>query len=253
MNRPKVVLYGCASVDGRLTIAPGVLLMFGDKRWESIAGSDEEVANWLRTKHKPQAYLEGSGSLVKTGEKPKPLPPFSEDPKLLYRDFLPESVVKRSNHKGWFIMVDSKGMIRWTYKEWSSEEWAGWHLMVIVAKQTPAEYLVYLQKEDIPYLVAGDDRVNLKLALEKMKPQLGVTSVMSTSPGKLGGVLLREGLVDEINILFVPAIVGGFDTPSLCESSELKPNEWPTRLKFIWAQVLSDGRIWLRYEVMPKK
>jgi len=253
MNRPKVVLYGCASVDGRLTIAPGILLMFGDKRWNSIAGSDEEIADWLRTKHKPQAYLEGSGSLVKAGEIPAPLPSFSGEPELLCRDFLPESVVKRSNQKGWFMMVDSKGMIRWAYKEWPSEEWAGWHLMVVVAKQTPVEYLAYLQKEEIPYLVAGDDRVNLRLALEKMKSQLGVTSVVSTSPGKLGGALLREGLVDEINILFVPAIVGGFDTPSLFESPELKPNEWPARLRFIWAQVLSDGRVWLRYEVVSKE
>ena len=252
MKRPKVVIYGCASVDGRLTIAPGVLLMFGDKRWDSIAGSDEEIATWLRTKHQPQAYLEGSGSLVRTGEKPAPLPSFSGDPKRLYRDFLPDAVVKRPHHRGWFTMVDSKGLIRWAYKEWPSEEWTGWHLLVLVATQTPPEYLAYLQRETIPYLVAGEARVNLKVALEKLKSQLGVTSVVSTSPGKLGGALLREGLVDEVNILFVPAIVGGFETPSLFESPEMKSNQWPTRLKLVWAHMLSDGRVWLRYEVVPR-
>jgi len=125
--------------------------------------------------------------------------------------------------------------------------------MVIVANQTPPECLAYLQKETIPYLVAGEERVNLKLALEKMKSLLGVACVMSTSPGKLGGALLRAGLMDEINILFIPAIVGGFDTPSLFESPELKPNEWPTRLKLISAQVLADGRVWLRYHVIPEQ
>lgn len=253
MIRPKVVIYGGATADGRLTIAQGVLLMYGDERWNAIAGSDEEIANWLREKHRPQAYLEGSGSLVTDGQKPEPLEPFKGDPKLLCKDFLPDSILKRPEHRGWFTVVDSKGLVRWVYKEWPSEEWKGWHLMVIVANQTPPEYLAYLQKENIPYLVAGEKRADLRLALEKMESLLNVTCVMSTSPGKLGGALLRAGLVDEINILFIPAIVGGFDTPSLFESPELKPNEWPTKLKLISAQVLADGRVWLRYDVTPKQ
>jgi 2,5-diamino-6-(ribosylamino)-4(3H)-pyrimidinone 5'-phosphate reductase len=253
MSRPKVVIFGGASVDGRLTIAPGVLLMFGDKRWDSIAGSDEEIANWLREKHKPQAYLEGSGSLVASTEKFKPLPKFKGRLEKLYQDFLPESIVRRPNHRGWFCTVDSKGLIRWVYKEFPSEDWKGWHLMVIVANHTPPEYLAYLQKENIPYLVAGKERVNLNLALEKMKSQLGITSVMSTSPGKLGGALLRAGLVDEVNIMVLPSIIGGFKTPSLFQSPELKPDEWPTRLRLIWAQVQSDSRVWLRYEISFEK
>lgn len=250
MDRPRVVVYGCVSVDGRLTLAPGVLLMFGDKRWSAIAGSDEEITTWLRTKHQPQLYLEGSGSLLATGETPKPLPSFKGNARPLYKDFLPDSVVKRAEHRGWFAVVDSEGLVRWAYKEWPSDEWAGWHLMVLVANQTPPEYLAYLQKESIPYLVTGKDRVDLKLALEKMKAKLGVTSVVSTSPGKLGGALLRKGLIDEVNVLFVPALIGGFETPTLFESPELRANEWPTRLKLISAQVLSDGRVWLRYSVM---
>jgi riboflavin biosynthesis pyrimidine reductase len=253
MNRPKVVVYGCASLDGRLTIAPGVLLMFGDKRWNAIAGSDEEISKWLRDMHKPQVYLEGSGSLVTDKEEPKALPAFKGDPKTLYRDFLPDSVVKRPGHRGWFIMVDSKGRARWGFKQWPSEEWKGWHLMVIVANQTPCEYLAYLQRENIPYLIAGEDRVNLKLALEKMKSLLGVTSIVSTSPGKLGGALLRAGLIDEVNVLFIPALIGGSETPTLFKSPELKPNQWPTQLKLIWTQVQSDGRVWLRYEVAAKR
>jgi hypothetical protein len=252
MNRPKVVIYGAASVDGRLTIAPGVLLMFGDKTWETIAGSDQEIADWLRSTHKPQAYLEGSSSLVTKNTRPKPLPPFKGESKSLYKDYLPGSVVKRPQHRGWFVTVDSKGLIRWVYKEYPSEEWKGWHLMVLVSNQTPPEYLAYLQKETIPYLVVGEDRVDLKQALEKMQRKLGIRSVMSTSPGKLGGALLRAGLVDEVNVLFLPAIIGGFETPSLFESPELATDEWPTRLRLIWAQVLADGRVWLRYGVLPE-
>lgn len=253
VRRPKVVIYGGASADGRLTLAPGVLLMFGDKRWDAIAGSDEEIANWIREKHRPQLYLEGSSSLVTPKEKPKALPRFTGNVNKLYQDFLPSSVVQRSGHRGWFCVVDSKGLVRWVYKEFPSEEWKGWHLLVLVAGHTPPEYLAYLRREGVPYIVAGQKRVALRRALGKLQSRLGVTSILSTSPGKLGGALLRAGLVDEINILVLPAIIGGHDTPSLFQSPELKQSEWPTKLKLIWAQVRNDGRVWLRYEVAPKQ
>jgi hypothetical protein len=44
MVKPHVVTYNMASLDGRLTLAPDRLLLYGDPRWEAIAGvgaSDE--------------------------------------------------------------------------------------------------------------------------------------------------------------------------------------------------------------------
>ncbi len=251
MNRPKVVVYGVVSVDGKLTLAPDVLLLFGDKRWDFIAKPDDNVEKWLKSTHKPQAYLEGSASFVKSNEVPKALPPAKKGS--LYADFLPKAVINRPGHRGWFTVIDSRGRVRWVYKEYPGEEYAGWHLLVLVSHQTPLEYLAYLQRENIPYIVAGKDRVDLGLALEKLNTQLGVTCVLSTSPGRLGGALLRAGLVDEINIEFVPAVIGGFETPSLFRSPELKPDGLPTRLKLISAQVQTDGRIWVRYKVISQK
>lgn len=248
MNRPRVVMFGEASVDGRLTLAPDVLLLFGDERWRAVAGSSD-VYEWVKFLHKPQVFLEGSSSLVKGDQEPEPLPPIAGDPEALYEDFLPEAVVHQPGHKGWFTVVDSRGRVRWAYKEWPDEAWAGWHLLVLVAHHTPPEYLAYLQSEDIPYLVAGKERVDLQLALAKLASELGVECVLSTSPGKLGGALLRAGLVDEINVEFFPAVIGGFETPSLFESPELQSDEWPTRLRLISVQVQAEGRVWLRYEV----
>jgi riboflavin biosynthesis pyrimidine reductase len=251
MSRPRVVIFASASVDGRLTLAPDVLLMFGDSRWDAISGSSGAY-DWLRSTYQPQAFLEGSASLVKSDAEPDPLPSATGDPQALYEDHLPDAVVRRPGQRGWFTMVDSRGRIRWQYKEWPDEEWAGWHLLVLVSRRTPAEYLAYLQRETIPYLVAGEERVDLQLALEKLGSQLGVTRVLSTSPGKLGGALLRAGLVDEINVEFLPAIIGGTETPSLFDSPALEPDEWPTRLKLLSTHVQAGGQVWLRYEVIPE-
>jgi len=58
--------------------------------------------------------------------------------------------------------------------------------------------------------------------------------------------------VDEVNIGFFPAIIGGPDTPSLFDAPALKPGDWPARLKLISAQARSEGRVWLRYEVLQE-
>jgi riboflavin biosynthesis pyrimidine reductase len=253
VKKPKVVVCGKVSVDGRLTLAPGVLLLFGDKRWDAVVGKDTSVDKWLKATHKPQVFLEGSGSFVAGDQKAEPLPTAAGNEKKLYRDFLPDSVVHRKGHSGWFAVVDSKGLVRWAYKEWPSEEWKGWHLLVLVAESSPCEYLAYLRRENIPYLVAGKERVDLRLGLEKMKTKLNVKSVISTSPGKLGGALLRSGLVDEIDIEFFPAVIGGFDTPSLFDSPALEAGEWPTRLKLVSSHVQADGCVWLRYKVLARK
>ena len=253
MNRPRVVVHAIASVDGRVTLAPDVLLLHGDERWQAVAGSSEDVDRWLKFTHKPQVILEGSGSLVRDSDDPEPLPPFAGDTKALYQDFLPDAVVNRPGHRGWFTVVDSRGRVRWAYKEWPEEEWQGWHLLVLAAHYTPPEYLAYLQRENIPYLIAGEERVDLHHAMEKLGSELGIRRVLSTAGGRLSGALLRAGLVDEINIEFFPAVIGGSETPTLFDSPALKPDEWPTRLKLLSAEVQAEGRVWLRYQVLRER
>jgi hypothetical protein len=94
IDRPKVVVLGEASVDGRLTVAPGVLLLYGDDRWQAVAGSSD-IFELLKSIHKPQATLKGSGSFIWDGDEPESLPPFEGDPASLYHDFLPEAILRR--------------------------------------------------------------------------------------------------------------------------------------------------------------
>ncbi len=252
--KPKVVICSDVSLDGRLTIAPDVLLLFGDERWSAISAPGSSY-DWLVFTHNPQAILEGSNSFVSSQYTPEPLPPVAGDPGALYQDFLPEAVIHNPANKIWFTVVDSRGRVRWVYtgepgKEAPGSE--GQHLLVLVTRHTSAEYLAFLQRENVPYLIAGEGQVDLRQALEKLSSQLGVRCVLVTSPGKLGGALLRAGLVDEVNIDFFPAIIGGEDTPALFDSPALKPGEWPARLKLLSAQVQANGRVWLRYEVLQE-
>jgi 2,5-diamino-6-(ribosylamino)-4(3H)-pyrimidinone 5'-phosphate reductase len=254
MSRPQVVTYSAASVDGRIAVSPDVLLLGGDERWQAL-GELSAALEWLRFMHKPQATLEGSGSFVREGDDLAPLPPFDGDAEVLYADFLPKEVVRRPGHRGWFVAVDGRGRVRGWIKDGSvfGEAFEGWHLLILVAGSTPPEYLAHLRSETIPYLVAGQERVDLAHALEKLRSELGVTTVLSTAGGKLSGALLRAGLVDEVNIEFLPGIIGGLDTPSLFDSPTLRGGEFPARLELMSAQFGAEGQVWLRYRVVARQ
>lgn len=254
MNRPKVIVWQQASLDGRLAVSPNVLLLHGDERWTAIHSNGElDAFAWLKAHHQVGATLEGSGSFLRDSDAPQALPPFDGNPAFLFQDHLPGGVVQRPGHQGWFIVVDGRGRGREWIKDGAAfgEAWAGWHMLVLVGHHTPIEYLAYLRRKEIPYLVAGQGQVDLQLALEKLGTCLAVTRVLSMAGGRLNGALLRAGLVDEVNVEFLPAIIGGRDTPSLFNAPSLKTDEWPTRLELLSAQVQAGGRVWLRYRVVP--
>lgn len=60
MDRP-VVTYNLASVDGRLTLTPGVSLLTGDDRWTELTSGIGDPYEWVRQAHDPQILLRAAG------------------------------------------------------------------------------------------------------------------------------------------------------------------------------------------------
>ncbi len=253
MNRPEVIVLQEASLDGKLAVSSDRPLLYGDERWESMRGKKTfDLVKWLMTNRGVQATLEGSNSFLREIDTPESLPPFEGDPTLMYQDFLPQQILERQGHRGWFIAVDSRGRIRWLYKDGypGDDTWNGWHALVLVSKKTPPSYLIYLRNELIPYLVCGDDKVNLALALRKIKTTLNVNVLLSTAGGILNGQLLQDELVDEINVEFLPGIIGSSEAPSLFKGHALDPDQKPTRLELISCTTQCSGQVWVRYKVL---
>ncbi|EHR52161.1 pyrimidine reductase, riboflavin biosynthesis [Saccharomonospora marina XMU15] len=244
VGRAFVVSHNAASVDGRLAISPGMLLMF-DERWPTYAGSTYAD---VQRRHRPGAILEGAGSLVREDDVPAPLPAATEPAEVLLNDYLPPDVVGRTSG-GWLSVVDSRGRIRWLYKEYPGEQWKGWHVLVLVSRSTPLSYLAYLRREEIPYLVVGEERVDLSQAMSALRQRLGVRTVVSTAGARLNGAMLRAGLLDEIEVEVVPIAVGGTTTPTMFTAADLAATDTPTRLRLLGVTELREGRVLLRYAV----
>lgn len=247
MDRPYVITCNQASVDGRLTIAADVLLLAGDDRWHALA-MDSDPHEWMREVHDPDVLLEGSGSFVTDDAGPVAYPDAPPDLRPSGAHHLPDEIVKAPGRR-WMAVVDGRGRVQLQFTEWPDPAWAGWHALVLTSRTVAPAHLAWLRAAGIPYIVAGDGRVDLDEALRVLRHELGVSTVVATGGGRLGGALVRAGLVDEVDVEFLPAVIGGRQTPALFNAAPLQPNEEPTRLQLLDCHITRHGRLRLRYRV----
>src|SRR5665648_491093 len=213
MARPRIVTYNLASMDGRLTLAPGVSLLAGDDRWAALTSGLGDPYEWVREQHDPQVLLEGSGSFLTDDAEPVPPAARDADPAAVGEHFLPEAVVGVPGRR-WFAVVDGRGRVDLQFTEWPDPAWAGWHALVLTSRAASPDHLARLRERGIPYLVAGEGHVDLPAAMSLLGSELQVRTVVCTGGGRLGGALLRAGLVDEVDIDVLPIVIGGRGTPA---------------------------------------
>ena len=100
------------------------------------------------------------------------------------------------------------------------------------------------------FIVAGDDHVDLRAALEELNARCGVKVIRVDSGGILNGVLLRAGLVDEVSVIVDPCLTGGTTPRSMFVAPDLTSPEGVIRLKLLHVEAVREDTVWLRYEVV---
>jgi len=254
MNRPKVVLYVGASVDGRITLGSNSTMfdtyknpelygmLFSTEEWESF--SKEVFALYA-----PDMFLEGCNMLVAENEQLIELPMYEGDPLPLYEDFLPQDILNRPGRKTWTSVVDGRGRFRNGYTAECDDPET--YMIHLTTETAPAEYLAFLRERNLPYLIEGKHRVDLPKMLEKVQQKLGVKTIATSSGGRLSGALIQNKLLDEINILQSPLVIGGFCIPSLFDSPEPHwPEQLPSKVRLLEVKKFMNDKLWFRYEVV---
>jgi 2,5-diamino-6-(ribosylamino)-4(3H)-pyrimidinone 5'-phosphate reductase len=222
---PLVILYNAVSLDGRIT----------------GFNADVELYYDLASKWNVDAVLMGSNTVltgfgVKSGE----TLPESEDA------FQPRGRDPK-DERPLLVVPDSTGQIR-IWGELLKMPYIK-DVLVLCSRSTPREYLEFLDERYIDYLVVGYQHVDLENALEELNTKFGVKKVRVDSGGILNGVLLREGLVDEVHLLIHPELVGGTTLNSIFEESNLDGEETPIKLSLEGMEKINDDIIYLRYRI----
>ena len=219
---PHVILHNMVSVDGRIDRFPPDMGLYY-----------ELAARW-----KVDAHLAGSDTI------------FNPEEEILAEDeeAFQEPQIDADDPRPLLVVPDSRGQVR----NWHVlRKWEYWrHMVALCSHATPESYLEYLRVRHVDYIVAGEDHVDLRAALEELNARYGVQSVHVDSGGTLNGVLLRAGLVHEVSVLISPYLVGGTTPRSIFRGPDLTSSEGVVQLKLTHLERVKKDIVWLRYEVV---
>lgn len=220
--KPYVIMYNAVSLDSRFDwFSPDIGLFY------------EQVYKWNE-----DATLVGCDTLLNP---PEPMPEDTEE------DIsLPD--IEPHDSRAILVVPDSRGRFRkWNYLR-KQQYWKDF--ISLCSKKTPADHIEYLKQRKIKYLTVGDDYVDYKKALEKLNKEFGIKAMRIDSGGTLCGILLRLGLVDEVNLLVHPVLVGGTSPKTFFKADDLETAEGVIDLKLKDIKKLKDDIILLSYEII---
>ncbi len=216
---PKVILHTEVSVDGRMDwmLDDGFLYY-------------RAIADW-----QVDAIISGSNTMLAAY-------PETDAPEMLAAP-APEKAPGLQR----MLVVDSQGRLR-CWRQMQQSEWWG-ELTLLCSNATPPEYVAHVKSLGVDVIVAGDDHVDLRAALEEVTARYGVAVIRTDSGGTLHGALLRAGLVDEVSVLLNPCLVGGISPRSTFVAPDLSSQEGAIPLRLLEVSNIEGDIIWLRYAV----
>ena len=224
---PRVILHNGVTVDGRMDwfAGEGDMGLYYElaARWNAdamLSGSNTMLAAYAQ---------EGVPEEVESDLEDKELHPL---------------------HVPLLVIVDSRGQVRRGAWHRIQREPYWRKAISLCSHSTPPSHLAFLQERQVEYVVAGNERVDLRVALEELNLRYGVKVVRVDSGGALNGALLRAGLVDEVSILISPCLTGGTTPRSIFVAPDLTSSDGVIPQKLIHMERLRGDVVWLRYEVV---
>jgi len=230
-ERPHLTVYNEISLDGKITGFDGDGIRYYARgfRWRS------------------DAILMGSITARAFGSNESPDEQRADLPPLEPAGLPPGFTDLVQEPRPLLVVPDSGGRLRnWTHAR--AQPWYG-RIIVLVGERTPTEYLEHLDRRGIEHLTAGDERVDLSLALRVLCREHDVRSIRTDSGGALNGALLVAGLVDRIAVIIAPRIGSDPEAQTLIRLPGSVADA--PALRLVESEVMDDGALWLVYATAP--
>jgi riboflavin biosynthesis pyrimidine reductase len=231
--KPYVICHMNSSVDGRIL----------GSRWRPaenrMAGLFERLhdrlggGSWLIGRVTGSEYAKADAYPERTGQT------YPREPWFARRDAGAPGIA-------WGIALDARGKIAW-----GRADIGGDPIVVVLTQRVSDAHLAGLRQDGVSYIFAGEDALDLGLALEILNRELGLERLLLEGGGGSNGAFLRAGLIDEISLAICPAIDGAKGAPSVFDSSDKDAGVAAPIRSMILAssEVLEGGVVWLRYRL----
>ena len=225
MDRPVTTLFMIMSVDGKISTGASDHLDV-DKDFPKIAGVKEGLHQYYEIEQTTDLWSLNSGRVqAKIGINTADIP-----------NKTPVS----------FVVIDNKHL-----KEQGVRYFCALSKQFVLVTSN-AEHPAFEIEEDNLHIIYQNE-LSLKDVLAKLRSQYSCERITIQTGGTLNELFLREKLIDYLDIVVAPVLVGGKDTSTLIDGKSLVSESELSRLGVLKLQeciVLENSYLRLRYEVI---
>lgn len=221
-------LFLLMSADGKISSGSGDALD-ADRDWRRIAGVREGLGQYYALEQETAPWSLNTGRVMaKTGVNEREPPP----QKLGCS----------------FVIVDSKPHLTRRGVEYL----CGWtkRLLLVTANKSHPAFAVKQDNLQVLY----QRSIDLETLLETLAQQ-GVKELTIQSGGMMNGAFLRRRLLDRVELVVAPLLVGGAETPTPIDGPSLTEPEQLAQLgvlRLVHCTPLKHSYLRLEYEVLPE-
>ncbi len=225
MDRPITTLFMLTSVDGKISTGASDNLDV-DKDFPKVPGVKEGLHQYYEIEQTTDLWSLNSGRVqAKIGVNTKKMP-----------DKTPVS----------FVVIDNKHL-----KEHGIRYFCALSKQFVLVTSNKAHPAFEMKEENLHTIYQKE--LSLKDVLTQLKLKFGCERITIQTGGTLNGLLLREKLIDYIDIVVAPILIGGKDTSTLIDGESLLSENELSKLgvlKLQECEVLKHSYLRLRYEVI---
>ncbi len=231
MRRPYIVCHMLSALDGRIT---GEFMKTG----KALQAAGEYAR--IRSEYNADALLYGT---VTTKEFTNGRKPVMEK----IEDIPAEDHVADTEAEHYYISIDTEGEIGWESGIYRKAGRPDAHVIEVLTEGTSAGYKAYLRKQGVSYIIAGDDVLDCRMAVEKLYSLFGIRNILICGGGMVNWTFLQAGVIDELSLLIAPVADGNPSTVTLFEKSELLQEHAPVTFSLKSIEKLENDCIRLIY------
>ncbi len=152
-------------------------------------------------------------------------------------DFVPLNLKGR-----YAVAFDTMGRLGWKKNVIEDDDpgYGGARIIEVLSRKADKRYLGYLREKEVPYIFAGEDKIDVNEALCKLKALFGIERLLLEGGSIINGAFLRAGAVDELSLMVAP-VTGGCDGRLLFDKGEI------SNFRIRGIKQFGDN-VWLNYE-----
>lgn len=209
MDRPYIICHMTTSIDGKVT--GGFLLSDGCK---DAIEEYYEINRQLKCDGFICGRVTMEGSFTQGW-----YPNLADYESVNHRD----DYIPRELSDFYAVAFDTNGKLGWKSHKIIDPDgdpgYDGARIIEVLSENTDGRYLGYLKEMKIPYIFAGENKIDIETALFKLKKLFGINNLLLEGGSIINGSFKLADAVDELSLVVAPVVADNDSKPLFKDST----------------------------------